>query len=625
MPRMGKRPPPWRGTGLDETSRQTESTGQPSSDDDALSGLWTNAREAIVEVAINAQRGDAPHLTLQQFLDTPILQEIQDAFAAITGLSTTILDADGLPVTSRSDSKRLRESTELIGTLIEGDEVAYGPFHAPISIGGQRVGEIALDPEKPANDLDQQAGRDLLEQLAQRLGAPQDQIDALMAAADSNSRVQRSAAVQFLYLLADAVSQFCVQSYLLNTRVKELTALYELSRLLAGHRDVHQVLAAAVKSVSQVMDVKAALIGLLDEHGQLINQAHHNLSAEYAKKGPLFLSQSAPQRRMLEGEVVYVRDMLTDPGVIYKDAARREGLKSMLGTGMIYQGRPIGTIRLYTDVERVFNAYEMRLLKAVSRLLATAIETTRLAEMRAESRDLQRQMLLARDVQRRMLPSRVPEIEGLEFAARYVPCFELGGDFYDFIDLDDELGIVIGDVVGKGIAASLLMASCRATIRAYAEDGGPPDEVLSNVNLAMSRETLDSEFATAFYGMINPKTLKFRYCSAGHEPTYLLRDDEIITLDMGGPIVGVKLGLPFEMSTIQLRRGDIVVIYTDGLPDARNFKQQKFGRERVQRAIKERGTGAARDVVQHLTWEMRRFVGMNQNVDDTSIVAMKVT
>ena len=186
------------------------------------------------------------------------------------------------------------------------------------------------------------------------------------------------------------------------------------------------------------------------------------------------------------------------------------------------------------------------------------------------------------------------------------------------------MGIAIGDVVGKGIAASLLMASVRASLRAYAQDVYDLDEIISRVNNALTRDTLDNEFATLWYGVFDPDTLRLTYCNAGHDPPMLLRDGEIHTLDTGGMIVGVQQDSEYEKGLFDMAPGDTLLLYTDGLVDSFNDAGEKFGRKRIEHALTESAEKSAADTINHILWQVRRFTGPRQGVDDTTLVVVKV-
>jgi sigma-B regulation protein RsbU (phosphoserine phosphatase) len=296
----------------------------------------------------------------------------------------------------------------------------------------------------------------------------------------------------------------------------------------------------------------------------------------------------------------------------------------MLCLGIMYQGKAIGTIHLFSGEQRAFSPFEVRLVTAISQMLGTAIQNARLDAQKSQSRRVLRQLHLAASVQRRMLPGELPSMKPFDIATRYVPSFELGGDFYDVIDLDGHLGIAIGDVVGKGVAASLLMASVRASLRAYAQDVYDLDEIIARVNNALCRDTLDNEFATLWYGVIDPKSLRLTYCNAGHDPPMLLRNGKIHPLDTGGMIVGVQSDIEYEKGLFDTARGDMILFYTDGLVDSFNDKGQKFGRKRIVEAFTATQGMSSTDAINHILWQVRKFTGPRQGVDDTTLIVVKV-
>ncbi|MEX2216670.1 MAG: SpoIIE family protein phosphatase [Phycisphaeraceae bacterium] len=564
-------------------------------------------------------------LSLTDFVNLDTLQEIQDSFTALTHFSTSILDADGNPVTRPTDAASLAKSDRVVDFLLAGDvptDTAAGGYVAPIVVENQVLGSITVE----ASAAQPLPSRGNFEKLALALGVPKDRMAELIEAAIVDCGPSKSASLQFLYLLANSIARLCFQDFQLQRRLDELTALYKLSTVLAGHKNLQHVMDTAVQAAAEVMRCKAVSIRLLDDSGRsLMPKAIFGLSERYIRKGPIAPDKSDIFRKCLAGEVVVVEDVASDTRILYPQYAVEEGLVAMLATGMIYQGRPIGTIQLFTGEARRFSRFDVNLLRAISHLLAAAIQNARLDGMRREAERVQRQVRLAADVQKRMLPGHLPRMGAFDVAAKYVPSAELGGDFYDFIDLSDNVGLCIGDVVGKGVAASLLMASVRASLRAYAQDVYDIDEIVARVNIALSRDTLDNEFATLFYGVFDPQTKRLTYCNAGHEAPLLLRDGKFQLLETGGMIVGVDAEQRYEKGVLHLKRGDMLLIYTDGLCDALNFQQERFGRERIRQAmLAAREMTTAHDAMSHILWEMRRFAGLNDRTDDTTLVLVRV-
>ncbi len=543
---------------------------------------------------------------LTQFIPPATLQRILDSFAAVTGFEATLQDHAGITIAeSGGDTAALRD-VALGATLAKHG--TRRPAVAPIEASGQKMGTLALRMRTPSS-VDQ---------------PPAGEAGGATAIAEVKPAKQADA-VRLLHLLADTLSQMCRQGMQLQNRLEELTMLAELSTLLAGRRDLNHVLNTIVRSVAELMDVKAAAIRLLDDTGQELRiAAVHNLSDQYLAKGKVILSRSVIDQAALGGQVVYVADMANDPRVLYPEDARREGLASYLSAGMVYRGKPIGSLRVYSALPQTFSLEQRHFLQAVANLAAAAIRNAQLDTERLQHMRVQRQVELAADVQRRLLPQSAPVCPPFDIAGRYAPCFELGGDFFDFIPLDSSVGVVIGDVVGKGVAASLLMASVRASFRAHVEDVYDLDEVMVRVNHALCRDTRDNEFATVFYGTLDCNTLRLTYSSAGHDPGLLLRDGQFTELSVGGLPLGIDLKAEYDKGLIELRPGDVLLLVTDGVSDASNFNEEKFGRKRIREAVVETADQPAKAIVNHVLWQVRRFVGLNYRPDDMTIVAIKV-
>ena len=332
----------------------------------------------------------------------------------------------------------------------------------------------------------------------------------------------------------------------------------------------------------------------------------------------------------LRGETIHMADMPTDPRVFFPQQAADEGLASMLCVGIIYEGRAVGSLQLFTAAPRAFDTFETDLVSAIAQLLATAIEKKRLDAARHENRAILRQLHLAADVQKRMLPRRTPKLPGYDIAAQYVPSYELSGDFYDFINLGKTphhtLGIAIGDVVGKGIAASLLMAGARASLRAFAQDLYNLDEVISRVNRHLVRDTTDSEFVTLWYGTLDESNNRLTYCNAGHEPGLVVRNGQLHRLDAGGMIAGVDPDQTYEKGIWDFEPGDLLLLHTDGLSDAMNAQGKRLGREHVETILLNaaQNNATAHDTLHLLLNAIHQHSGNTRKTDDTTLVVLRV-
>src|SRR3954469_17705280 len=424
---------------------------------------------------------DPAHLNLTDFMDLPTLQEIQDSFAAIANVKARITDADGNLLTQATPTKeflrrqRAIEEAEEDGAPHDGDPPIDGQpslapsrekneYIAPIVVNNQKLGTIRMSAIRGGLDIDESR----LAIFASRLQIDPKQLKSVVSNMLRNKN-NRSAAIQFLFLLANAIARLCFQEYQLRRRIDELTAVYNVAMMLSEARDLQSVLQRTTGLVCEVMNVRASSIRLIDhDKDELVIKAVNNLSLQYIAKGPVRLSKAEIDHEALSPKgFAYVKNMGNDPRVQYPEESKREGIISMLSVGMRYKGRAIGVLRVYTSEEKHFSQLEIDLLRAIASQGAAAIENTRLLAESLEAEALEKQVAMAVDVQQRMVPQKPPQIDGLDLACAYVPCYALGGDLFDFISFPNEnLGLVVADVSGKGVPASLIMASVRASIRA---------------------------------------------------------------------------------------------------------------------------------------------------------------
>ena len=511
---------------------------------------------------------------LTDYLDVEDLRELQATFRAATGVELQIRCARGGPV-HEADA-------------LDTESAAAPQAEVPIVIDGEVAGCVHLPDGQVAD------GR----------------------------------AAGFLSLMADVVAKLCRQQALLRTRVAELATLYHLTTEFTAQRDLQRVLDIVVTTVVSALKVKACAIRLLSKDGsELVIRAVANLSPTYLDKGPILLSQSVIDQEVLKtGKGVYIADERSDPRVLYPEEARREGIVSALCVPITYKGHPEGILRVYTDQRHEFDWFEQSLIQAIAANAAAAIVNARLYQEAVRGANIQRQLRLAGEVQRRMIPVKPPGVPGYDIAAVYVPCFELAGDFYDFIPLgQDNIGIAVCDVVGKGVRASLLMASLRAALRAHASAVYDMGNVLGRLNADMCADSMSSDFATLFYGVLDIRSRLLTYANAGHIPPLLVRDGQCRHLTAGGGVIGINEKAIWQHDSVVCQSGDVLLAHTDGLSEALNCDDEAFGRPRVEQALLAAIANGhdADNITRHVLWEMRRFAGLQKRLDDLTIVAIR--
>ncbi len=411
---------------------------------------------------------------------------------------------------------------------------------------------------------------------------------------------------------------------LLNTSLSEV---YETSQLLTSPMDIKHVLEIVVKTVTQSLGLDAAGLRLLDEEtGRLELKATYQLSDAYITKGPVTATESELNIKALNGEPVIVNNMQADTNFTrYHDKIKSEGIVSSLSIGLIHRNKGIGILRLYSKKKRYFPPAAIKLAQTIAAQSAAAIVNARLYKEALEGERIARQMKLAGTVQRQLLPANPPQFDGLQCGGAYAPCYDVGGDFYDFVYLKESNKVLffIGDIMGKGIPASLAMASIRAFIRAYGELDLSVKELVQRVNRSLHHDSLSGEFATAFFGIYSLKDHILEYCSCGHEPALFYNNGNISKLQSGGMVLGISSDYECDPETVKFNPGDLLIAYTDGLTDARNFDNESFGMERIKAALTESANMTASQAANNITWIMRKFTGLTRRFDDTAVVTLK--
>jgi len=247
----------------------------------------------------------------------------------------------------------------------------------------------------------------------------------------------------------------------------------------------------------------------------------------------------------------------------------------------------------------------------------------RLEQEISEREQVEQELRVARSIQQASLPKEIPTLEGWEIAPHYQPAREVGGDFYDFFELENgHFGLVVGDATGKGMPAALVMATTCGMLRAVAQSSDSPGEVLGRVNEALSARIPPNMFVTCFYALLDPETGRLSYANAGHDLPYLRRGNDAEQLRARGMPLGLMSGVDYEEGHDYLRQGDGILFYSDGLVEAHNQHREMFGSPRLRRLIMEHDEERALSEV--LLEELYTFTGEGwEQEDDITLLTLR--
>ncbi len=280
-----------------------------------------------------------------------------------------------------------------------------------------------------------------------------------------------------------------------------------------------------------------------------------------------------------------------------------------------------------------YSAVQKRVLRSCAEQFALMMENARLTDRIIEQEKLRRDVALAAEVQRRLLPEKFPEISFGALAAVSVPARTVGGDYYDFLDIGDRrIGIALADIAGKGVAAALIMSVVHASLRIIADEGNVSlPELAAKMNRFLYRSTRSSSYATFFYAQVDEDSRQLRYVNAGHNPPYLLRSvdaqplREIEELSTGGMIIGMFPQASYEEAKVDLRTGDVLVVFTDGVTEAMSPNEEEFGEERLKHLLRSVAHLPVEEMSAKILQELTKWIAHAAQHDDLTFIVMKVS
>jgi serine phosphatase RsbU (regulator of sigma subunit) len=287
----------------------------------------------------------------------------------------------------------------------------------------------------------------------------------------------------------------------------------------------------------------------------------------------------------------------------------------------------IGSLLLGAPVTREQYSYgERESVRHASQQLALMLENARLTQRVVEQEKLRRDLALASEVQRRLLPDKPPHPESADVAAVSLPARTIGGDYYDFIDVGDRcIGIALADIAGKGVAAALIMSVVQASLRIIcSEEGISLPQIVAKLNRFLHKSTGTSSYATFFYAQLDDRTRQLRYVNAGHNPPYLLRGTEVLELPAGGTVVGLFPQMAYEEASLNLRPGDLLVAFTDGVTEALSPAEEEFGEDRLKALMREIAHMPVQEISARLSAELKNWIKDAAQYDDLTFVVLKV-
>ncbi|QQS46800.1 MAG: SpoIIE family protein phosphatase [Acidobacteriota bacterium] len=526
-------------------------------------------------------------------------------------------------VRSRGDSYWVSDLGSANGTLINGSRLT-----APVQLQDRdviRIGETEIEYSERADTAPAKGRTSILLSDSKDSQRPEATIAAssrnsaanLLSSFESSSRTQFTPIPGRAQLIEDDT----------------LAIISRVSLTLLSPLSLEDTLKQAMDCVFDAVPADRGYIMLLETseddpkaEPELVCKAHKTRGGQDDSLSNVQISRSISEQVLRQGASVLTSDAQQDPRFQEHKSIMLGGLRSVMAvpiavenrvSGMIYVDNPFHTNR--------FTERDLQLLTLIAGVAAIRIENMRLLEVQNEQRRLANELAVASEIQLRLHPAIPPAIEGYDMIGVSFPCYEVGGDYYDFIEKrDGRYVIALGDVSGKGTGAALLMSSVHAAVRAQSTTRLSASEVVTEVNQYIYDNTPANRYVTMFYSELDPRTHQLTYINAGHNAPLLVRTSgEVARLDIGGFPVGITPFGEYREGWTELEPGDVLVIYSDGASESLNEAEEEFGEARLIELVQKHRNRTAAGIRDRIDEALTKFVGNADTVDDLTLVIVK--
>jgi len=396
-----------------------------------------------------------------------------------------------------------------------------------------------------------------------------------------------------------------------------MQSLIRAGQELAENRPLSELFPVILDLAIQAVNAQRGVLLILDgDH--LLPKAH---------KGDGFRISTAVRDRVLnEKNSILVRDAQLDDAFKGRMSIVEQKVHTMMAVPLQTKDRIIGLI--YVDspfILREFTKDDLSLLTVIANVCGIKIEHARLAEVEEGERIMKRDLSQAAEIQRRMLPEGAPEVPHADLAGFNAPCRTVGGDYYDFFPYPDgRVAMTLGDVSGKGMPASLMMAELHARVQVLAEDPGNLAAFMTRLNKATCVKCPINRFITFFFCVLDMVSGEIKFANAGHNPPILVRaSGEAQMLEGGGPVLGILPTAIYTEECERLNRGDMLVLYSDGVTEANNPDYDEYGEDRLIEVLRQHYTEPATAIVDAVMKSLAEFTAGAPQADDITLAVAR--
>ncbi len=414
---------------------------------------------------------------------------------------------------------------------------------------------------------------------------------------------------------------------LMDKRIGEIRILQELSSTIGSVLNVDELVSITVELCRKVVGADFSWIEL-KENSKYRFAGSQGIKKEIVKQMPESVIQTIRKEIQKDKKTLLINDISKDKKL--KDIKKwHQKAGSLLVAHMQVKKKDLGIIYAMKRDSFGFVEESRALFQAFADQVAVALDNANLVQITIEQGVYREELRMAHESQMRLLPRKMPEVKGIELDAFCVTANEIGGDFYDFIQVHNKrLDIVVGDVSGKGASAAFYMAELKGVIQALAPHFNSPKQILVEVNTFVCNHFESDTFATMVYGIFFPASRQFHFVRAGHPPVGLIRKKKMSWLETRGLGLGLVSSKVFnqklEEKVLNLKKGDSILIYTDGVSEARNLEEEEFGEGRLSEVLLNLSEYPVGKMLEKVRDQLDQFTENVSRHDDITLAALRI-
>ncbi len=410
----------------------------------------------------------------------------------------------------------------------------------------------------------------------------------------------------------------------LKTAVNELAILNEIATTISSTIELDKIVEIIVKKCIRHFDVEQGNISLIKE-SEMVKPLQTMVREYDSGTGqiPFRLDQQLIGWMLTKKEPLIINDLANDQR--FSSLTSDTSYNSLIAVPMMYKSKLTGVLSLYNKRNKEeFNKNDLRLLTIIATESSQVIENARLLEEEKDLMSVKEELRISGQIQKRLLPEKLPEIPGYQISAINIPAKEVGGDYYDVISLsNNKYAFCFGDVSGKGISAGLLMSNLQATMRSLMLTQDDPALIVRKANRLLHASTTSEKYITFFLAILDIKENLLTYCNAGHDQPIHIKNSKCEELLPGGIPLGFLSDFDYSASSTILSINDIIIIYTDGVTEAMNSKEEEFGLENFKNIICENKAFSAPELLDVLLHAINGHTRGAPQMDDITLVILK--